>query len=375
MRMPPRPLRPGDIVTTYSEHLGEWTAAQITDLQVKWQQAGVLELDWSGPEPATVADLGDPTPLRLTYHSHRGGLSHSYCDWLLPRGYRVIGNAPLLHDARTDSIAKVWRVGAQLSAQRRWDAGDRTPDPRVVTCTGMDIALDVHAEVFDLRVRRIDSLDCDRLVACYPNLVNLSVDGNLGTLGGAASLKRLTGLKSLFIGDLFGMSTAECVLPGDAPAMERLALENIPVDYAHAMRAGWRQEIRNGTSVDIRGARTPEWLAENRSNPLRDWDMRLHIGTSRYKKAVARYRATRQVLLAAFADGTATPDRLAEIGREYGGAFNKLGARRPFIETEEREDLYRALRAILDEAQAAAGRDMSAEWDVIAAAVDSVSNW
>ena len=64
---PPRPIAPGDVVVTYSDELGEWTAAQITDLNPGWRTAGVLELDWSGPEPLSVDDLGTPVPLRLTF--------------------------------------------------------------------------------------------------------------------------------------------------------------------------------------------------------------------------------------------------------------------------------------------------------------------
>ena len=48
-KMPPRPLAVGDIVTGYSRHLGEWTVAQITNLDEAHATAGVLELDWSGP--------------------------------------------------------------------------------------------------------------------------------------------------------------------------------------------------------------------------------------------------------------------------------------------------------------------------------------
>lgn len=55
---PPRPIAVGNIVATYSDDLGEWTAAQITDLEPNWKTAGMLELDWSGPEPSSVADLG-----------------------------------------------------------------------------------------------------------------------------------------------------------------------------------------------------------------------------------------------------------------------------------------------------------------------------
>jgi len=107
--VPPRPLAPGDIVAGFCEALGEWTAAQVTDLDPAWKTAGVLDLDWSGPEPASVTDLGQPAALRLTHHSWAGKLSHVNLEWLLPRGCKVIGAMPLLHPGRSMSYSRGWR--------------------------------------------------------------------------------------------------------------------------------------------------------------------------------------------------------------------------------------------------------------------------
>ncbi|MET7419711.1 hypothetical protein [Dactylosporangium sp. NPDC005555] len=40
---PPRAIAPGDVVAAFSETLGSWTAAQVTDLDPEWRTAGVLE--------------------------------------------------------------------------------------------------------------------------------------------------------------------------------------------------------------------------------------------------------------------------------------------------------------------------------------------
>ena len=74
--VPARPIAPGDVVACYSEDLGEWSAAQITDLNPEWKKAGVLELDWSGPEPRAASDLGHVRPLVLTHHAWAGKLAH-----------------------------------------------------------------------------------------------------------------------------------------------------------------------------------------------------------------------------------------------------------------------------------------------------------
>ncbi|MDE3130904.1 MAG: amino acid permease [Acidobacteriota bacterium] len=71
----------------------------------------------------------------------------------------------------------------------------------------------------------------------------------------------------LFIHGLLGMGQADYLYSERVPALELLRLHNIPYDYATVMRARWRPQAKNGTLVDITGARKPEWLAENLSNP------------------------------------------------------------------------------------------------------------
>jgi hypothetical protein len=55
-----------------------------------------------------------------------------------------------------------------------------------------------------------------------------------------------------------------------------------------------------------------------------------------------------------------------QLGREYAQAFNRLEGRAPFIETEEREDLFAALELIVAEATTeknlAAARSSAAPW-------------
>ncbi len=187
---PPRPISPGDIVVGYSPALGEWAAAQVTDLDSSWGggAAGVLDLDWSGPEPASVDDLGALVPLRLTHHAHAGRLSHCNFDWLLPRGCRVVGNVPLLYDQRSNTYSSGWRLGSQLALQRCWDRGERfTEQPGSRSFRGAEIAGltaggVTFPELWDVTIGEIETLDCNVLVALFPNVVYLSVSGLLGTL-------------------------------------------------------------------------------------------------------------------------------------------------------------------------------------------------
>ncbi|MFF3728617.1 hypothetical protein ACFYYM_40445 [Streptomyces erythrochromogenes] len=378
---PPRPVDVGDVVAVYSEALGAWTASQVTGIDIVEKCAAVLELDWSGPEPATVADLGDVQSLRLTHHSWGGKLSHCNRSWVLPRSFTVIGSLPPLVTAPAYSYASVWGRGEQLALQRHWDSGDREDwdAPYTLTCTAEELVANhtssvVRAGVKHLTVRGITQLDCDLLVSAFPHLTRLSLAGNLGTLTSATALNQLARLQALTISELFGMDASDCLLPRHAPAVEEVSLYGIPADYAAAMRKAWRPHVRHGVELDIRGARKPEWAAANTANPLRDWDGREHITPTGYRKAVAQYKATRDAFLAQVTGGE-DHGTITEIGRAFGAAFNTLDSHTPFIETVEREELFDALDFLADEAQTATGRDLTAARAALIEGANSSRDW
>ncbi|MCT9933075.1 hypothetical protein N5079_22970 [Planotetraspora sp. A-T 1434] len=372
-------------MAAFSESLDEWTAAQITDLNPDWKTAGVLELNWSGPEPESVTDLGEVSALVLTHHNWAGRPSHCNYEWVLPRGYKVIGKLPLLRTKPSSSYSTGWWLGEQLARQRRWDRGEREPwsDPREMTRTGAEInqAMNELAgprrDIRSLSVTEVESLDCDRLAEHFPALVLLSLSGNLGLLSQASSLNRLASLRRLHITDLFGMSKSDRLLPKCVPALELLCLHSVPHEYAVAMRATWRPEIPHGTFVEITAARKPEWVAENRANPLRDWDGREHISGTCYKEAVAQYKETRQAVIAVLSGHSDEnlPAQLVQIGREYGMGFNELDRRTRFIATDEREELFAALDFIVSDAEATLGLALGAVRGSLAAGVDAVRDW
>jgi hypothetical protein len=232
----------------------------------------------------------------------------------------------------------------------------------------------VRAGVKHLTVRGITQLDCSHLVAEFPNLTRLSLSGNLGTLTAAAALKQLPQLQGLTITELFGMDASDCLLPPHVPEVEEVSLFGIPADYATAMRKTWRPHVRHGVQLDIRGARKPEWVAANTANPLRDWDGREHIPCTTYREAVTQYKATRDAFLAEVTAGE-HHGNIAEIGRAFAATLNALDSRSSFIETVEREELFDALDFLAEEAQAAAGRDLSAARGALIEGVNSTRDW
>ncbi len=381
---PPRPLSVGDVVVCPNDLLGEWVAAQVTNIDPDWKKVGVLELDWSGPEPSTTDDLGEVEPLRLTHHSWNGSLSHANCDWVLPRGYRVLGRLPLVHDQRSNSYTSRWRVGDQLARQRAWDRGERDwqeTGALELTPAELEQALADGAPsqnaVRSLKATGLSEVDGGRLTAIFPNLTSLTLGGSLGQFANAGKLNRLSSLKGLFISDLFGMTKADCVLPAEVPDLEYLDLHSVPHEYALAMRARWRSEVVNGTSVNISKARKPEWVQENLENPLRDWDGREHITAARFKKAVEQFKKTRREVLAMVGPqpDESTLARLMDLGREYALAFNRLDGRSPFIETEEREELFAALNTVITEREVELGRSLVAERSALLSGVEGARDW
>jgi hypothetical protein len=125
------------------------------------------------------------------------------------------------------------------------------------------------------------------------------------------------------------------------------------------------------------GLRTPEWLAENLDNPLRDWDGREHISAAKFRKSVAQYKITRQAVLAAIADLRAggLKARVLELGRDFGQAFNKLAKSDDFIETEEREELFAALMAIPKASGSLSDEEAKEVGDVLAQGLDETRDW
>jgi hypothetical protein len=370
-------------VACFSDDLDEWSAAQITDLNPSWKTAGVLALNWSGPEPSSVQDLGRVSPLALTHHAWSGKPWHTNYEWVLPRSYKVIGSLPLMREGPSSSYSTGWDLGEQLAYQRRWDSGDHKAVERPGELKLKGSQLDAflaerrRGDIWALKVEDVKALDCAPLVEVLPGLRRLMLGGALGRLVNAGHLNRLSALKVLAISDLFGMTKSDVLLPAKVPALEWLALHSVPREYGAAMRSAWAPELAKGCYTGISGLRTSEWLAENLENPLRDWDGREHISAAKFRRSVAQYKATRRAVLAAIADPAAADfkARLVELGREFGLAFNKLAKSDDFIETEEREELFAALIAIPKASGSLSGEaeDEAAGW--LEQGLDQTRDW
>ncbi len=233
------------------------------------------------------------------------------------------------------------------------------------------LSLPHSSDVWKLKIDDIESLDCREVTSRFPHLAELILNGRLGQLSNAGELNALTGLKLLSIGDLFGMESSDAYRYEATTRLEALYLNNIPAEYAAATKRAWKGQEAFGTTLEVLGMRKPEWVAENRRNPFRDWDMRSHIGRPRIAKVTALYKSTRDEVLDVLSAGRIDKARLRQIGVSYGEALNTIdGTRSPFIETEEREDLFAALQQIVAEADVTPARGKAA----VAALFDGVEH-
>ncbi len=373
--VPPRPIAPGDVVVAYSAALGEWGAAQITELDPAGRRVGVIQLDWSGPEPESVADLGNPQP--LCGEAFGRDRVPEWHHWVLPRDFTVLGSLPLPELHPVGGLAARWTVGYRLAERRK---------PKSATGTSLErhsgrqlnellaAPAPPDEDRLLLWVLGIETLDCDKLTERFPRLQSLHLTGNPGTLIGPSSLNKLGELYELWIEDLFGMDKSDCVHPRLVRNLDWLRLSSIPSGYAAAMRRIWEPEQANGTRVDIERARGEDWVHVSMNFPLRHWRSRHpKMRREQYEKAQSVYRTTRHAVRKALAEN-AGRWRLVEIGREYGEKFTQVDRMQRCFGPEDRDDLMAALDRIVDEV-AAPDRDFTWAREALAAGAEFTRKW
>ena len=123
-------------------------------------------------------------------------------------------------------------------------------------------------------------------------------------------------------------------------------MTSLPEDAAKAAKQLWKS--KPGMDLWITKPRKPEWLAQRSGQSFPSWDGAEHIPAAAAKKAANQYRKTRSQLMKLAAEpGEDSQTQALEAVEAYTQTFNKMG----FIETEERDEIYMALRGILDALQ------------------------
>ena len=203
-----------------------------------------------------------------------------------------------------------------------------------------------HTELPNLRgLHGIELKDFDLtgLAAVHPHLKELRLwgaPGNLQNFSAVGAFRELTNLSTF---DLFGFGADDIPTPEQMPELRWFWMTSLPEDAAKAAKQLWKS--KPGMDLRITKPRKPEWLAQNLDNPFRGWDGAEHIPAAAAKKAANQYRKTRSLLMKlATEPGEDAQAQAMDAVTAYTQTFNKMG----FIETEERDEIYMALRGILD---------------------------
>ena len=203
-----------------------------------------------------------------------------------------------------------------------------------------------HTELpnlLELHGIQLKDFDLSGLAAVHPHLKELRLwgaPGNLRHFSAVAQFRELTDLSTF---DLFGFGADDIPAPEQMPALRWFWMTSLPETAAKAAKQLWKGKA--GMDLRITKPRKPEWLAQNLDNPFRGWDGAEHIPAAAAKKAANHYRKTRSQLMKLAAEpGEDAQAQALDAVAAYTQTFNKMG----FIETEERDEIYMALRDILD---------------------------
>ena len=191
----------------------------------------------------------------------------------------------------------------------------------------------------DLRIfsRRGECIDLARVAASFPNLREIFINAQGGTLNNIDALVKFKHLKDVWLSDVYGFENFPT--KAQLPHLKRLWLWSAPKSACEAARAQFK-DIENFT---IRQPRSKQWLAANLNNPLRGWDGREGISAATAKKTMKAYVDAHKKLSALEAESASNELKTekTEILKEFIAVFNAIDAKHS-IDTMEREEIWEA---------------------------------
>ena len=400
----------GEVYTVYNQYLKRYTACQVAyiappDTVSEESWAVVLSLDWVGDAPLTAEELPHLRPLYKDFMYWPRDLHLLRVPLEVPPQYKLVGILPPFTDQPCRSYGG-WSDGYDVYLQIRWQAipeerrrafkvamdsdeqteiggipvkvsshrvtdqyepFDSALELKALPCLSELICERWHPDLLeflrenpfvdevtllnhgqrtlDLRgtsIRKL-MLDMTGLAAVHPHLKELRLWGAPGNLGNFSAVRGFWELTNLSTFDLFGFGAADIPTPEQMPELCWFWMTSLPEDAAKAAKRLWKS--KPGMDLRITKPRKPEWLAQNLDNPFRGWDGAEHIPAAAAKKAANQYRKTRSQLMKLAAEpGEDAQAQALDAVIAYTQTFNKMG----FIETEERDEIYMALRGILD---------------------------
>lgn len=215
----------------------------------------------------------------------------------------------------------------------------------------------------ELYLTQVEQADIAAIADRFPALSGLRLWGKPGTLAHMDSLSRLSQLQTFTTVDLFGFSPEEFPVPEQLPHMAMLWMSSLPADVAAAVKKSWKKAA--GVELSVTKPRKPEWLAENLTNPFRDWDGRENISPANAKKAATLYKKARISLreIDSASDAASVNATAEEMVRSWADAFNAMDRRSSSIETIEREEIADVIYGLLSEMEQQLGQGTPQPFD------------
>ena len=178
------------------------------------------------------------------------------------------------------------------------------------------------------------SVDIAEIADAFPKLEYLMINGENATLKNVEALTKLRHLESVWLSNLYDFDTF--VTKTEMPNLNSITLWSIPKVVADKVK----KEFKGINELDIKQARTDEWIKANLDNPLRNWDGREGTKPSVAKKAMKAYTDAYKKLSA-----NKDKDEALKTLENFIAIFNEIDEKH-HIDTLEREEIWDAFNML-----------------------------
>ena len=191
---------------------------------------------------------------------------------------------------------------------------------------------------------QLKDFDLSGLAAVHPHLKELRLWGAPGNLGNFSAVRGLRELMNLSTFDLFGFGADDIPAPEQMPELRWFWMTSLPETAAKAAKQLWKS--KPGMDLRITKPRKPEWLAQKPGQSLSGAGTvrSIFLSVPRERQPINTARPAPNLMKLAAEPGEDAQAQALDAVAAYTQTFNKMG----FVETEERDEIYMALRGILD---------------------------
>lgn len=192
-----------------------------------------------------------------------------------------------------------------------------------------------------LTIKGAKEVDLSYVAENFPELTGMYIEGNPGILNNIHALKQIEKINSVYITDMFGYSAEDLKVLEELPKLKNIDFESIPKDAGMYLKECWKDRLQE---FRVTCLRDDNWMKENFENPLRHWDGSEFVPKRAYNSAIKCFKETKKKLQMA-----ESREEVIEAITQYTLKFNQLNSKYDeFIETEEREDIFVAIKKLYE---------------------------